>query len=191
MKNILAAFAALTCVFSAADAAIDAKLEQIGANVLLSYTGSIDLSGYRQTPSGRFDRNNALVRPDNSFGVRNGEYQFWDVSVVGPANFGGGTQTSTINVSGDTFFFNFSTERIGVATNYTSGSMIAGGALFQSITLAALGATPGSYLWTLTNGDTISLTVGDVADPVPLPLPAVLFASGLAAFGALRRKAAR
>jgi len=51
---------------------------------------------------------------------------------------------------------------IAVPDGYTSGNALNGSSTWNSTTLTDMGATVGTYQWTILSGDTITLTVGAV-----------------------------
>lgn len=170
-----------------AHSAVVGSFTQNGTDVLFQFAGSIDLTGM-STYASTHTENNASVKADNFFGTRDGTYRFWSSSISGPTGIGSGsTQFSTTDVTGDIFFLNTVYDNIGLATTYTSGSHLSGSATFAGTTLAGLGLTGGTYLWTLANSDTIELTVGAT---VPVPASGALLLGALAAGAVARRKLA-
>ena len=75
--------------------------------------------------------------------------------------------------------------------DYVSNAAMVGGMTFRGQTFASIGVTPGEYVYTLMNGDTMTLRFSS-ATPVPLPAAAWLLLSGLASLVLLRgRRAGR
>ena len=102
--------------------------------------------------------------------------------------------------SGDAagFTVNDATGRLLTPVDYVSGSPLSNEVLFEDEDLASFGATPGVYVKPYGDDDQIVVRIVDpnppVTDPtaeVPLPAGLGLLATGLAAFGALRRRGRR
>jgi hypothetical protein len=77
---------------------------------------------------------------------------------------------------------------LGLPAAYTSSAPLTGSLTFANATFASLGITPGEYVYTLTNDDTVTLRFG-APTPIPLPAAAPLLLSGLAGLVLLRRRA--
>lgn len=105
--------------------------------------------------------------------------------VSAPSDFGPGGPTYSDFGSGDAFHFLASIDRIVVSNGYVSGDPLSGSNTWIGHTFTSLGITPGSYLWVLDNGDTITLNTAAV---VPVPAAVWLFGSGLGLLGWLRRR---
>lgn len=169
-----------------AQAAIDMRLEEIGGNVVASYSGSIDLTGATSVGTGGAG---PFINPGvgalNIFGgptgvdfyeLTSGENFGAEIDTVGGSLFAGDGFGLT-QLSGRLVFFE---------TGY-AGEFIEGNLTFLGVTLAVLGAEPGTYIYTLPN-DIITLTV---VDPVPVPAGGVLMATALAGGAFVRRRKTR
>lgn len=184
----------LVCLlsFSSAQAAFVFDLVDSGGNLVLSGSGTIDLTGLHPTTSQHFGSSvayvGATISPYKSE-VRMGIYRpfqpvhfYGDIS--GPASFGIGLGPlgAAISGSGDSFGIVGGSE-IYVPQGYVSGTYLSGSTTWFDRTIAHIGATPGTYVWSLPN-DTITLNVG----VVPIPAAVWLFGSALVGLGWMRRK---
>jgi hypothetical protein len=116
--------------------------------------------------------------------------------VSGPFNFGSGL-TNTVATSTTGPFLQIFRTADPAQLLVDPDGLVAGapfgvgtGATWAGSTLAALGVTPGTYVWTLDsrfNGDTITLQVLEPAE-APVPGTFALLGLGLAGLGALRRR---
>lgn len=153
-----------------------------GGNVVITASGSIDLTGLTAAGSiqstGRVEPVDGLISvgPLSSAGItiyRGG---------AGIAPFGDGMFSAPSSGTGDTF--GISSGNLVVPFGYLSGNTLDGSSTYNSATFASLGMDVGSYLYTFSNDQTLSLQVG----PVPLPAAAWLFISALAGLVLAKRK---
>jgi hypothetical protein len=110
---------------------------------------------------------------------------------TGPTNFGSGTLVFADTGSGDGVGI-FGTSII-VPQGYASGSALSSSATFNNATLASLGVTPGTYVWTWGTGlanQSFTLQIGSVGVPgVPDGGSTVsLLGCALVGLAGLRRK---
>ncbi|MFM1842815.1 MAG: hypothetical protein RLZZ490_1552 [Cyanobacteriota bacterium] len=174
-----------------AQAAITITGQQVGTDFIFSYTGSIDLSGTALFSAGLTFPSSFIANPADG-GIYNfigtGSFSaYLDTFVNQPSSFGTNTlQVDADSATGSTFLIQGAgfPDAFGVPDGYVSGDPISGSATYNNATAASLGLTPGTYVWELSNGDTITQTI------VPEPLT-LLGASAAVAFGAAfkRRKA--
>jgi hypothetical protein len=169
-------------------------IEQVGSNVVATGGGQIDLHGLSFFAGAI---NFAAIQP--SFGIiaftpANPADAYTGI-IVGPSNFGLGNVTPATTSSGPSVGFVapvFST--LTVPLGYVSDTLLATSMdVFDNATLASLGATPGTYLWTWGTGADQNFTI-EVVATTPLPTTLPLFAGGLGVLGLLgwrrKRKAA-
>ncbi|MEO1041771.1 MAG: hypothetical protein AAFX52_05740 [Pseudomonadota bacterium] len=200
MKRTFAALVAVGSLFTSAHAAIIAKITQVGDDVQLTISGSLSDVGATAIPAPKDFQGAQVNTGSGVLGVRvnnGGEFDRYQVEVQSaPTSFGDNPNFKlwSNNVSSSTtdtpegFWFKLNKDgaRIIVPADYEFGDSIGTVvALFASTTLDEMGFKHGdSYVWTLGSGaltDTVEFTV------MPIPVPALLFASGLIGLARLRR----
>ncbi len=138
-----------------AQAGYTVTLQQVGPNVVATGSGAIDRTGL--TFSGSFSRNPQIqpcfCQSEGSawiFTGRTSSSVNRYLPLRGPRGFGSGPFTSASSGSGDmvgittTIFGTF----LFVPTGYVSGTALSDSATYNNATLATLGVTPGTYVWT-------------------------------------------
>lgn len=190
---LLAGGLLLLTTASAADAAMILRLEEVGGDVVVRGSGSINLDGL--TFKGSLDDYTNIFTSIQLY--------------AGPAAFGDGavdqwsglSGPSTISSTPDSFLADAGTGNLfGVVSDdtsdpcatrlpllvlprsYVSGAALSGTSQFISQTFTTMGITRGTLTWTLPSADTVTITTD--ADPVPAPLGV---ASAAAVFSTIRR----
>jgi hypothetical protein len=193
-----AAFALLgTCVATKASTYV-MMLEQVGQDVVGNGNGSIDLTDLTQTQSSLGIP--ALIIPSPGsvlIGPANSNAESLYSGITGPTSFGPGNLGITassgngdpvgildsVSSSGSDFL------ALAVPDGYVSGNPLTDSMIFDNQTLAELGLTPGTYVWTWGSGAEVgsgsfTLEIGQIPQ-APLPAALPLFATGLGALGLL------
>ena len=163
-------------------------VQEVGANVVATGTGAIDLTGL--TP-----RFTAVLSPliwPSLPGIITGAPgtgEEWMGTISGQPNFGSGGITSADSGFGQLagIATSPSLDVIFVPFGYGNDTLLSDSATYNNATFATLGVTPGTYEWTWGTGENqnFTLQIGSVPD-VGSTLPLLGFASlGLVA---LRRK---
>jgi outer membrane autotransporter protein len=165
--------AQLTLLPNSAHADITALPVQSGADVVITYSGSVDLTGMTfvgaESISGYVTP--STVQYFSSSGAFSSLYSF--VPAPGTA-FGPGGPVSPNSVSGQDFGVNFPSSLVYVPSGYVSGSALSGSMTFTGATLSSLGIYgSGTYTSTATPSFRFIVTFG----PPPEELSA--FATGL------------
>src|SRR5215471_3936201 len=131
-----------------AQAGYTVTLQQIGPNVVATGSGAIDLTGLTFITSGNngpgIDAPSGLIGT-GPFGSIVDTYQ----GFTGPTSFGigpGGRSPNT--ASGDFVSMSGDGQQLFVPHNYVSGAALSDSMTFNNATLAGLGVTPGTYVWT-------------------------------------------
>lgn len=194
MKNklaLLAGLAWLACGTNS-NASVVVTAIETGGDVVISSSGTIDLTGWAYLNSGF---QTLFVQPNfAAWGVDGTLQDFYQtpLNFSGPANFGSSSFSPATAGSGDAFHFLFSGPvgpYLGVPAGYTSGDLLSSSNTFAGASFASLGITPDTYLWTWGaggNADSLTFTV----TTVPIPAAAWLFGSALLGLGGLKRKKA-
>lgn len=188
---VLAGFAVFSSTVSnsqSAQAAFVATIEEVGGDVVLMGSGSIDLNGLTYlTDIG----SSALLRAGLGELFTTSDLGSAYLGASGPTNFGTGGAFSPNTVpTGDHVgidVFNPGARRaIIVPFGYTSGANLATTMKFLGQTFVDLGLDPGKYVWSWGQGadlDTFTLQIG-----VPEPASLTVLGVGVAAIGLARRR---
>jgi hypothetical protein len=173
-----------------ARAALIITAEEVGSDVVFTYSGSIDLTGAPvPTVSGAGAFINPSV-PALSFRTyASGAADGYLLPSPPPAfaAFGAGGANTPDSQSGDILRISGSGSghEINLPSGYTSGSALSGSMTFNSDSFATLGLTPGVYVWDLT------FTGGPAQDATITVVPEPSAAIGIGALLALARGADR
>src|SRR5437764_4861502 len=186
MRKFNLALTALATAFAAssASAAITVNINDSGPNVVATVSGSLNLAGL--TDQGSFF-NSTFIRPVVGFiGFGTGNIEGFS-GLTGPTNFGSGAVTNGSSSVGDLFAINsssFGSPYVFFTSGY-SGSAISATDTWFGASIASLGATPGQYVYTAANHDTVTINIGGA---VPEPSTWAMMLLGFAGIGfAMRR----
>ncbi len=162
-------WAQFTFLPNSAHADITALPVQSGADVVITYSGSVDLTGL--TSLGGESIGASINPTDVKFfsadGISGDLYSFGHVPGT---PFGTGGDSTPNSVSGQNFGVNFATNLVYVPTGYISGTPLSGSMTFTGATLASLGIYgSGTYTSTATPFFQFIVTFG----PPPEELSAV------------------
>jgi len=148
---------------SYADIAITAQ--EVGSDVVFSYSGSIDLTGLFL--SGQASSRGALY-PVNSFiefgpnsEVADATFSFTGTVSSAPPNIGTGSFSRPTSSTGS--YFSINNNSFKVPLNYVSGSQISGSITLAGKSLAGLGvdSSNGTYTWGLPSSQEVTLSFLD------------------------------
>ena len=183
---------AVTSLFSVQPAqAFTMTLEQVGSNVVATGSGAINLTGltFVQTagPLGAvIGANLGLIETVQTSGAIVDIYS----GFTGPTSFGSGGVFLANTGSGDFVGIADSVGNLGVPIGYVSGAALSDSMTFNNQTFAAMGLTPGTYVWTWGTGlpnQNFMLVIGGAGVPDGGSTVSLL-GFGLLGLAALRRK---
>ncbi len=179
-----------------ANAAVIVTVQEVGQNVVFESTGSLDIAGL--TP----------IEQQNTFGLVRGTELFVfgtpgvDTTVDAylatsvPTNFGGSeisAPDSFVATSPPDSAFGalIGPPVIRLPLGYTSGTPLIFEMAFIDESFMSMELTPGTYVWTLENDDTVTLQIGGPAEVTAPPTLSMLGAAvvGLGLVARRRRKA--
>jgi hypothetical protein len=162
---------------SGATAPFSVSFVESGSNILMSYSGTLDLTGLDFVENIN-PGSGGVGAAQGAFGI--GPSGVPNVSLYTgatfsyPSNFGtGGGSPSSVTGTGD-YFGVFSglypTNTLVVPTGYTSGNFIQGTTTLSASTFSSLGMSAGTYnySWGAGSGQSFVLTIGG-AGPTPTP----------------------
>jgi MYXO-CTERM domain-containing protein len=178
-----------------AEAGFVVDISQVGSNVVVNGSGSIDLSlltgvgngGSRALVSGAFG--SVVLGPvSSSQGIFGG--------FTGPLSFGTSDNQFASSTSGDSFGLiasvnGFNEPVLSLPGTYVSGAQLTATATFDNTTILLLGLTPGTYNYTTTTPTGLVETVFTVnitSVPEPSSITMAATAMGLVGGLALRRR---
>jgi hypothetical protein len=167
--------------------------EQVGANVVVTGSGTIDISGLG-TPVQIGLTNFPLeeIQPNAAWYIQAGvpvQASVKAFQMSGPKSFGTGGTVSASSWTGSEFFIQEG-RQFAVPGNYQSGASLTTGETFDSTTISALGLTPGTYTYTFGSGADADSIVVEIAAAVPEPSTWAMMILGFCGLGlmAYRRK---
>jgi hypothetical protein len=153
------------------DGAISITVQQVGPDVIASFSGSVDLGGLSLESSFHFatagfepSSGGIWIGPPPGSTIAHDRYGSLS---TGWANYGSGNFTGADVNSGDVFGFGVP-GKIVVANGYVSNSFISGSSTFQNTDYTTIGLTPGVYNASWGSGgnfDSATLTVTPIPEP--------------------------
>ncbi len=161
-------------------------LERKGGTLLITYSGTIDLSTVNAVgPQSSTDV--SIISLQSYF--QTGPRMIYNTGSTSPSvvlGNGGAVFASKVGQNTDPFHFDFINKTIGLPTNYTSGSLISGEVVIPG-SLSYLGMKRGTYVYSWAGGlESVTLNV----IPIPEPGSMSIFTIGsiIAGYRLHRRK---
>ena len=167
-------------VSNPANATVIININQVGADVVATTSGTLDLTGLTLIFHAIGLANGSINPSVGFFRSTGGPVDVYD-GATGPISFGTGPNQNNVGI-GDAFALETYYHKVFVPVGYVSGSLLAATSTFQGQTLASLGVTKGSYLFSTPN-DTITLSIGSIS-AVPEPASWAMMLAGFGAMGA-------
>ena len=168
---------------SLANAALVIIAEEVGTDLLVNASGTIDLSALTFVDSGN---GAGTISPSSGEVLLGPVFVGFDQysGISGPSSFGPGvglSQGFPTTGSGGLVGVRGSNGLLRVPSGYSSGDSISAAMTFSNNSLASLGITPGNYVWnwgTGTTADSLTFQAGSGVVPAP-PTLALLGLGGL------------
>ena len=165
-------FTAVTSLFCVQPAqAYTVTLEQIGSNVVATGSGPINLTGLTLSFPGAISgavvfASVGQIETGPASALVDGYTGF-----AGPTSFGSSEFLFLADASrGNSVAISGLMEILVVPVGYVSGNVLSNSMTFNNATLASLGVTPGTYVWTWGTGlanQNFTLQIGSVGVPPP------------------------
>jgi hypothetical protein len=168
-------------------------LQEVGANVVASGSGAIDLTGLGGGSAGGSD-SSSLMNPSAGaifMGPSADVHNYGGFN--GPLNFGSGSFTTASSFSGDHIGIIASQNLLNLPFHYVSETVLSNTATYNNATFASIGVTPGTYVWSWGTGADQNFTLKVVTATVPDSGSTfgLLFLSLAALFGVRRFRSLR
>ncbi len=180
-KRLLAAGVVLGLMAINTHAALIFTIQQDGSDVTMTGSGSADITALSPASTAV---PYAAVRASDAWvgvGAIGASLQHY-TGITGPRPIGGGTFfTLATTSSGDNFMMNYYS--LFLPQGYVSGSQLSGTATFSNKTIADLGLTEGTYVYTWgsgANADSATIQVAAIPEPSVMAL-SVIFGGGVLA----------
>lgn len=186
MKSLIAGTLSLIVCASSAQAAATMSFQEVGGNVVGTLSGSLNLSGMTFT-SGWISNAIGVSPVEGLFGTGAiGSMQDGYLDQIAGGAWGPGGVILASSTTGDAVFMDGAGDDLWLPTGYVSGSALSGTLTFVGASFASLGATPGNHVYTLSSGDTLTVSVG-AAVPEPGSLALALMSMSLLGLSVRRR----
>jgi hypothetical protein len=181
--SLVAAALVSMVLATAAQAQATIDIEQDGLNVVATLSGSIDTTGLTylglSTETGYGLTGAAGQVFFDGYGQAGDAYS----GVTGPESFGTGAYMPFFVAAGSEFIWD--SANLILPEGYLSGTSLTATGFYDNTTIAALGLTPGTYVYSWNPGPSDGSFIVQIGDAMPEPASLPLIATGLAALAAL------
>jgi PEP-CTERM motif len=192
MQGAAAAALGLAILGAPADAALVIDVYQNGDNVVATGSGSSDRTELTIIEAVYLT---GTIWPSIGIAAVGGGDANVYSGPSGPASFGAGGQIDQSSGSGPLFGVNgsgfFDAPALYIPSGYTSGTALSGSSTFDGQTIASLGLTPGTYVYTWGSGadaDSLTVNISGVPEPSTWAMMLLGFAGlGLAGYRTARK----
>lgn len=174
-----------------AQAAFVATMVEIGPDVVLSGSGTINTAGFISPGYAVTGAPPGVIWPTVG-GIFIGGPA---VSLVdyyapfsGPTSFGSGGPSNPTSGSGDKVGLRLDLPGVAVPLGYVSGDFLSSSSTYAGATFASLGVTIGNYVWSWGSGPTVDSFTLNITEAVPEPASLALLATGIAGLVLRRRR---
>lgn len=197
-QNVCAGLALLACA-TAAQAVYTINIREVGPDVVMSGTGSINLTGMTSSATPPCSSQPAAIVP-NGLCIGDSSAVLFDFySGALGSTVAGLTAVSTLADSASGAPVMLALSSLYLPTNYVSNTPMSGSATFNGKTLVSMGLTAGATrTFTLPSTDRVVINVGAVAGPAaPASIPTlsewgvIILSAALALFGLARVRSRR
>jgi hypothetical protein len=150
-------------------------ISEVGSNVVISASGSINLNGLTLVSSNAGPLGGAGLGVSSATYIigNNGYFDEYSGFTSNPTSFGSGGGGSASSSSGDIFgviFQGAPPYMLTVPAGYISGTQISSTMTFNNSSFSSLGLTTGTYTYTWGSGNSLSVVIGaPSASPTPSP----------------------
>jgi hypothetical protein len=185
-KMMLAATVAVSGISAAttANAALVFNINQVGSDVQIVGSGTINTSGFSSSIG---TIGSGVIASTAFIGMGPSESRtLYFEAFSNSISFGNGGGIAANSTTGTIFGFYSAFNYLMTPLDYVSGSALSGTDTYDNRTLASMGMSLGSYVLNLRNGDTITVNVGPVA-AVPETATWGMMIAGFGMMGAAMR----
>lgn len=150
---------------------------EVGSDVVMTASGTIDLTGLTLATAGSGPFGGGGLLPNTAtyiMGTTGTTFDLYSGFTTNPTSFGTGSGLSASSSIGDIFgviYQGTPPYQLAVPSGYTSGNNISSLQTFTSATLSSLGLTQGTYTYTWGSGKSFNVIIGNGVNPTPTPTP--------------------
>jgi hypothetical protein len=150
---------------------------EVGSDVVMTASGTIDLSGLTLVEAGAGPLSNGGLGPNTAtyiMGTTGTTFDLYSGFTTNPTSLGTGSGLSASSSIGDVFGVitpGTPPYQLAVPLGYTSGTNISCLQTFTGATFSSLGLTQGTYTYTWGSGKSFNVIIGNGVNPTPTTTP--------------------